>query len=303
MRSFFILLTTLALTFPTVSGKRALKGKATKSSKSSKKSGGGAQVALIHSSPSYTGDEFFPVGTVTVQYNPDGSLLMLIDSEGIDSACESCMVTVTDGDSCEDPGDNYFKTEDDPWASGDAYYSSFSMGGTTLSAFRVINGYDADDMLGHPVLIYSNAGEVIGCGLLKEEVIDKVLHAKMGKYPGYEGDLEVEGDVKVSFEEGNTFLFSFDLEELEENCSGCGIHIHAGYSCATHEEVLGHEWNQVSVQDLWTSAGGATYDSDEDGDSEGSFYIYNGFSYYENFGHAVVIHASDGTRVGCGVLG
>ena len=66
--------------------------------------------------------------------------------------------------------------------------------------------------------------------------------------------------------------------------------------------MLGHGWNTDAVQDLWTTAGGATYRSDGEGDARGHFHLYNGYSYGKSLGHAVVIHGQDGTRVGCGVL-
>ena len=124
----------------------------------------------------------------------------------------------------------------------------------------------------------------------------------MGTYPGYVGDLNARGKVKVTFHDNDTFKFHFALRGLEANCEGCGIHIHAGVSCATNEEVKGHGWNSVVVQDLWTPAGGAVYSTNKYGRAEGYFEMFNGYGYEENLNHAVVIHAQDGKRVGCGLL-
>merc|ERR1711902_90643 len=106
----------------------------------------------------------------------------------------------------------------------------------------------------------------------------------------------------VTFNPDKTFLFEYDLSGLAPNCVKCGIHIHAGVSCETHEKVLGHEWNSIVVQDLWVTAGGAFYNSDENGKVDSSFNLYNGYGPIENYSHAVVIHTQDGSRVGCGVL-
>merc|ERR1712151_126322 len=110
------------------------------------------------------------------------------------------------------------------------------------------------------------------------------------------------GTVTVAFHDDETFRFSYDVEGLEANCVDCGIHIHMGTSCETHELVEGHGWNSVVVQDLWTTAGGATYATDSEGAAEGYFEIYNGYGYEENLNHAVVIHDSTGVRVACGLL-
>merc|ERR1719291_691013 len=96
----------------------------------------------------------------------------------------------------------------------------------------------------------------VGCGLLAAAAggddPDTILKADMGVYPGYAGDVEAQGTVKVLYRTDGTFKFEYDLTGLEPNCVGCGIHIHAGKSCATHEEVKGHGWNSAVVQDLWT---------------------------------------------------
>ena len=72
----------------------------------------------------------------------------------------------------------------------------------------------------------------------------------MGTYPGYTGTYKPSGTVTVTFNDDDTFTFQFKVKGIEANCSGCGIHIHAGTSCATHELVKGHGWNSVSNVNL-----------------------------------------------------
>lgn len=47
---------------------------------------------------------------------------------------------------------------------------------------------------------------------------------------------------------------------------------------------------------------GAFYSTDENGDGKGFFPLSSGFNYSQNIGHAVVFHAQDGSRIGCGTL-
>eukprot|EP00588_Corethron_pennatum_P012227 CAMPEP_0194265338 /NCGR_PEP_ID=MMETSP0169-20130528/617_1 /TAXON_ID=218684 /ORGANISM="Corethron pennatum, Strain L29A3" /LENGTH=313 /DNA_ID=CAMNT_0039005779 /DNA_START=117 /DNA_END=1058 /DNA_ORIENTATION=- len=289
-------------------GNRALKAakgnsgaKKNKGKKSQSSPYNGPLVAYLSKSPEYTGTDN-PVGTATIRFNPDNSFLFLIDADGIDPDCVKCNVVVTDGASCDDPGKNFFASQDDPWATGLNFYGSFSAEGSTNSAFRLTNEYGSSDMMDKPVVVYDSKDVVIGCGLLRPEIKTEQLVAEMGVYPGYEGNLTVGGMIKVEFNRDDSFLLSYDLEGLEESCTGCGIHIHAGLSCDTHDLVMGHGWNAIAVQDLWTPAGGAIYKSNEDGDAKSEFHLYNGFNFYENQGHAAVIHGQDSTRIACGLL-
>ncbi len=69
--------------------------------------------------------------------------------------------------------------------------------------------------------------------------------------------------------------------------------------------VGGHYWNagvNGTDPDPWTPEYGAIYETTSEGTSRGEFTLNSGYGFDENKGHAVVIHASDGSRVGCGVL-
>ena len=96
--------------------------------------------------------------------------------------------------------------------------------------------------------------------------------------------------------------FKFDLKGVETNCVNCGIHIHTGTSCDTADVVGGHYWDSGKTEDQWVTAYGAVYNSDASGKDKDAFDLTNGYDIDGNDGHAVVIHAQDGSRVGCGVL-
>lgn len=232
------------------------------------------------------------IGTTTISYNADGSFLFALDMNGLASDG-----TAVIANTCE--------TDEEYGVGWDGYVNFYNAldEGISKSAFRHNNGHSAGENLGKTVIIYDDTDTIVGCGTLGFEAKKKVLEANMGTYPGYTGDIVATGKVTVSFHtSGDSFKFQYDLSGLEADCVNCGIHIHAGTSCATNELVLGHGWNSVVVQDLWTTDGGAFYNTDKDGKSKGFFQMYNGFGYEENYHHAVVIHGQDGSRLGCGIL-
>jgi len=80
-----------------------------------------------------------------------------------------------------------------------------------------------------------------------------------------------------------------------------GFHVHEGSSCATHEDVKGHFWKPTATVnvDPWTtsiSTAGKTTGTATFADLD------DGHSFDEHVGRTVVLHAGDGTRIGCGVL-
>lgn len=253
-------------------------------------------------------------GTVRTTSNKDGSFLVsldlnLQDSDGnMDHVLEG-YVLITVGSNCNPTA---LPESLDSLLNPSVELRSFKYEGIgemssaiSKSAFRMNNGFSMKSIRGKAVHIFNsdpNNLVLMGCGIFEKEVQEKTLVAKMGTYPGYEGELDASGKVTVTFNEDDTFTFSYKLKGLKQNCVGCGIHIHAGTSCDTHEQVKGHGWNSLVVQDLWTAAGGATYDTNDKGKARGYFNIFNGYGYEENEGHAVVIHTQDGARVGCGVL-
>jgi len=124
----------------------------------------------------------------------------------------------------------------------------------------------------------------------------------MGTYPGYTGNIDAsQSKITVTFED-EIMSLKYNLKGVEENCIDCGIHIHAGTTCDDADLVEGHYWDAAKTEDLWTTAGGAVYNSDAGGNTKDHFHLTNGYDVDGNNGHAVVIHAQDGSRVACGVL-
>jgi len=126
------------------------------------------------------------------------------------------------------------------------------------------------------------------------------LTADIRIYPEYNGNIAMSGNVEISFDDF-TMDFVFEGGGLERSCQNCGIHIHSGTTCSNADLVGDHYWAPAGTPDPWTSDL-TYYDSDMDGNATGEFFVENGYSIDENIGHAVVIHAADGKRVGCGLL-
>ena len=256
-----------------------------------------------------------PYGVATVGYNPDNSFLLALDMAGlVDANCErsdDCKMAIHNGTNCTDHGsDHWTMLSANPWTnitystySGEVaelpslYYDHYSD-----SAERVNNGYGSAGNEGKVVVLSDDDGDVIACGVLQNAKSIVLKAASFGKYPGYTGPLNVNGTVEVSFDIDGTLEFEYDLFGVEPNCENCGIHIHTGVTCESHAEIGGHYWKTNVVDDLWTTEGGAVYNSTSDGEAEGYFKLSDGFSVGKNYHRAVVIHGSDGTRLGCAIL-
>merc|ERR1719323_2304254 len=92
----------------------------------------------------------------------------------------------------------------------------------------------------------------------------------IGGYPGYTGDLELGGKVKLSGAMGdNPYIeLSWMLRGMEVDAEG-GIHIHTGMSCEDAGEVGGHLFDaDVDEEDPWNPS---MWTSDDYGRAMGSF--------------------------------
>ena len=123
---------------------------------------------------------------------------------------------------------------------------------------------------------------------------------------------------KAGLEGGAGIIFSGELENLLPNESG-GFHIHSGTSCDGPEAQGGHYYETTVPEcdipiDPWVPAYGATYISTDQGEAAPSNYnpglkvgtvpftLGSDPNECGVAGHAVVVHAEDGKRIGCGVL-
>ena len=121
--------------------------------------------------------------------------------------------------------------------------------------------------------------------------------SSLAPYPGYTGALTAVLSSSLTFEvkSDGSLLVSYDVQFTEANAAG-GLHIHSGTTCADAALVGGHYFS--TNVDPWTT----TWQSDITGAATGVFTVNSGVGYADNIGHAVVLHAADGSRIACGVL-
>ena len=181
-------------------------------------------------------------------------------------------------------------------------------------SFTVEPGYTASQTFGHVMVVHASDGARIACGVLEPvpgsytsyaDLLDVAAPypahkvGSLGAYPGHTGGAAAalrnlyfaylpDGTTRVSY--------NLDVGSGEASAKG-GLHVHAGTSC-DDGAVGGHYYQDDWRADPWDTA----WTSDAAGEASGSFTLDTGYGAGDNLGHAVVVHASDGTRIACGVL-
>lgn len=141
------------------------------------------------------------------------------------------------------------------------------------------------------------------------------LTATMGIYPGSSNArpggivqfmFDVYGNIKIYM---NTYGMAASCPTTDTTTQNvCGVHIHVGTVCNDNTLIGDHFWKSATATatDPWNNV---KYSSDSVGNTNSYLYLPggNGYDYYGNKGHAVVIHgAADATgtvpRIACGIL-
>lgn len=251
-------------------------------------------------------------GSVSVGFNDDGVMLIQMNVDGLPNGMTNAGVHIHAGTSCNttaDPLGHYWDTDlfgsdsaDDPWntynSSAGTRYTSNGEGVSDSAISNVYSGYGYSENSGRVVVMHNDAGDRIGCGVLVPEY-GSLKTGYLEAYPGYAGDLDVSGKVKVEFALDRTFSVSWNLMGVRAGCTDCGIHVHEGTTC---DNSGGHWWIPSKMVDLWTAVGGAVYNADGKGKAKGYYYLSSGHSAGAFVDHAVVVHDQDGTRVACATL-
>jgi hypothetical protein len=147
----------------------------------------------------------------------------------------------------------------------------------------------------------------VGCGLLTKVDDNELLSTDTESL----ADSGVTGTATVHKLGTGVCFFGFS-ENLEPNLSsflfagpdcdaanGCGVHIHSGYSCDDTMTQEGHFYDADTLDaDPWKNAGYLSTDSD------GLGYFTDCLETGETdfADRAFLVHASDGSRVSCGLL-
>merc|ERR1712038_810854 len=58
-------------------------------------------------------------GWVTLEYNDDDEMVIDYSISSGPKRCDTCKLAIYDGDSCDDLGDPYYDTEENPWTKDD----------------------------------------------------------------------------------------------------------------------------------------------------------------------------------------
>jgi hypothetical protein len=243
--------------------------------------------------PDYDGEFDDISGLVDMEFYSTGAVLFTYDLDGLDPACasdgpdsetaNSCGIHFHSGTSCDeavDVGGHYFgDLNEDPWTYG-AYYTEAT--GSTFVYYKE----SAEDTIGRAFVLHDRSGTRIACQLVPkaELAIGSTTIDTLSPYPGYnvEEGFEPKGTIDITYFDSGAVEFSYYLEDVDPDCAygadpltanSCGIHFHAGESCATHDDVLGHYWNNEELaNDPWTYA--ASYfptdgnDADDDCDDD-----------------------------------
>ncbi len=273
---------------------------------------------------SYPGTSYPVTGRVVVKFDDTTTtdLKYSFRLQGLESSIEGAGTHIHSGTTCYNAskvGGHYWDkgtdgTNPDPWTAAYGAVYSTKRDGSASGAFDLNSGYNFLENKGHAVVVHAADGTRVGCGVLgsmktngrcraKKEI--KKLQACISAYPGTE--YAASGKIVVSFNTTTADLnFKYRLRNLEASIEGAGVHIHSGTTCSDASKVGGHYWNKGANgtnPDPWTAEYGAVYSTNANGKGSGDFDLNSGYTFKENVGHAVVVHAANGTRVGCGVLG
>jgi len=235
-----------------------------------------------------------------------------------------CGIHVHIGTSCashDDVGGHYFSAalQDDPWKPV-VYVAAADGSSEENFGVEVTTGLSNADILGRVMVVHElESGRRIACGLIRPEMgadAPAILHVPMFEaYPGYSGNLAVAGSVTVLGVGGTDTtakqLLQWQLTGLDTACTvgvgvnqsnGCGIHVHIGTSCASHDDVGGHYFSAALQDDPWKPV---VYVAAADGSSEENFgvEVTTGLSNADILGRVMVVHELEsGRRIACGVI-
>lgn len=125
----------------------------------------------------------------------------------------------------------------------------------------------------------------------------------LGSYPGYDGQVKLEGEVTLSFVDTHVSM-SYTLEGAEKACeksseqrpaNACGIHIHQGTNCDDVNSIGGHYFKGSS--DAWANV---VYETEFEDKAIGYVsHVEFGYTVEETVGYLLVLHDSTGARVTC----
>ena len=268
-----------------------------------------ALVAGMTKSPDYDGT-LNPTGNIHLLFDDDNHFLLSLHMSGLNAVCNGCSVKIHSHSDCSlvgaDPGVpfwNHLAQRDNPW---DRVRYFTEPDGTSHTSTAVYTGHGPEDLSNRVVLVYDREHRHAACGVLAPADLTTrgvhTLQTTLHNHPNYQ-NVPITGVVSVQFFPDDTFVVHMDLEGLPANCEHCQVGIQEGMDC--HKAFQGsHFWNRSELdRDPFVVGRGAYYSSDELGSAERSFFLFNGYGYKENNGHAFILKDDKGNRIACGLLG
>jgi len=186
-----------------------------------------------------------------------------------------------------------------------------SGGAASAVNVRVTTGLPSSSLRG-AIVVMDAKGEPVAWAPLKpaEMLPGWTLGESWEKYPGYAGALTASGEVVIRNvgDKGLAQVVAFHLEGVDAACgvanmtgvaNACGIHVHAGKSCAVAAEVGGHYWNKTAQEtDPWLVVGYVAPGGKAAGITTP---IATGVSSVQD--RTFVVHDSTGARIACHRIG
>jgi len=127
--------------------------------------------ACITKYPGYEGDLDIS-GKVYTRYEHE-RLSLLYDLHGAEIGCDTCGIHIHSGTTCEDAalvGGHYWDDHNgltaDPWTTDNGSFYTTDSTGQGSGHFDLNAGYDAQENIGHAVVIHDKTGARYGCGVL-----------------------------------------------------------------------------------------------------------------------------------------
>lgn len=248
----------------------------------------------------------------------------------------SCGLHIHVGMTCMDAtqiGGHWYNSTmiaNDPWAST-TYTSSNCAGnclnsnvGTTASgAITIDYGYGPSQTLDKVLVVHDYLGNRIACSPISDSShhllrdLDMTGVLSVAAFPPIPVSASsnsiygnnVTGNVQLHFV-GPEVSISYRVHNVDPRCTegarqlnvanSCGMHIHAGFSCATLAEIGEHYFPANMTRDPWQDS---YYAADPDGSATGTMSLVFGYTVDESKGRTFVFHDFDGQKMTCSVLG
>ena len=124
--------------------------------------------------------------------------------------------------------------------------------------------------------------------------------------PGVDSNVSGTAFVSTIGDDGTLFYGGFfsglqpDLDGSDPECgavNGCGVHLHSGFGCEDNDAQGGHYFVDPVTEDPWVDA---RYTSDGEGNAMHGAILNIGTN--DVVERAFLVHAQDGSRIGCGIL-